>query len=212
MADRNGGPHHPLRIGLTGGIGSGKSTVAGFFAGLGVPVIDADAIAAEVVTPGQEGLERIIGLFGREMINREGTLDRARLRARVFADPAARRALEQALHPLIRHRMRDRVGRLQTPYCILEIPLLLEAGWQEEVDRILVVDAPPALQLERAARRGSAGREELERIVATQVARDRRLAAADDIIRNEGSLEALKRQVERLHRSYLQNAREVQDK
>lgn len=199
----------PLRIGLTGGIGSGKSTAARCFARLGIPVIDTDAIAAGLAAPGQEGLKRITELFGSGILNREGALDRARLRARVFAVPSERRALEQALHPLIRSEMRRRIGQIDAPYCILEIPLLLESGWESEVDRILVVDAPPDLQIEHAMQSKDIDREEVERIVAVQMDRDQRLAAADDIIRNDDGMDRLKSQVEQMHRFYLKKSQEA---
>ncbi len=199
-------PQRPQRIGLTGGIGSGKSSVAEQFRTLGVPVIDTDAIAAELVQPGQPGLQRVADLFGSEILKRDGTLDRHRLRRLVFADPAQRHRLEQALHPLIRSEMRRRIEQLDAPYCILEIPLLLESGWNGEVDRILVVDTPQQLQIERAARRDNISREEVKQVIEAQSGREERLAAADDIISNDGDLEQLQRRVEQLHRFYLQHA------
>ncbi len=192
----------PVVIGLTGGIGSGKSTVAGYFSELGVPVIDTDTIARDLVEPGQPGLRQIITCFGKQILNADGTLNRTQLRAEIFSDPAERCKLEQILHPLIHTKMQRQIRQLDTPYCIVEIPLLLESGWSGEVNRILVVDAPPALQVARATQRSGIDREEVERIIATQMERSKRLAAADDVILNEGSLTDLKQQVARLHRFY----------
>ncbi len=195
-------PCRPLVIGLTGGIGSGKSSVAAYFSELGVPVIDTDIIARQLVEPGQPGLRQIITCFGKQILNPDGTLDRAQLRSKIFSAPAERLKLEQILHPLIRAEMQRQIQQADTHYCIVEIPLLLESGWRDEVDRVLVVDAPPTLQIERATQRSSIDREEVERIIATQTERSKRIAAADDVILNEGSLADLKQQVARLHQLY----------
>lgn len=193
-------------IGLTGGIGSGKTTVSDRFAALGVPVIDADLVAREVVEPGQPGLARVIGHFGPDLLTNEGRLDRDRLRQRVFSDPEARQALEAILHPLIRARMQERLAALRTPYAILAIPLLTETGRRDLVDRILVVDIPEAQQLERVQRRNGMDREEIRAILAAQSSRSKRLAIADDIIDNSGDLPALVAQIDRLHGEYLRLA------
>ncbi len=192
----------PLVIGLTGGIGSGKSSVAAYFSELGVPVIDTDIIARQLVEPGRPGLRQIITCFGKQILNPDGTLDRTQLRKKVFSDPAERLKLEQILHPLIRAEMQRQIRQTDARYYIVEIPLLLESGWRDEVDRVLVVDAPPSLQIERVIQRSGIDREEVERIIATQMERSKRIAAADDVILNEGSLADLKQQVARLRQRY----------
>lgn len=195
-----------FRVGLTGGIGSGKSTASGLFAQQGVPVIDADAIAREVVAPGQPALEAIRQAFGAAAIGADGTLDRAWLRTRVFAAPGERQRLEELLHPLIREAIRDRVRRLTAPYCIIAIPLLVEKGWRSEVDRVLVIDAPVEQQIARTASRDQMQTEDVMRILAAQASREERLAAADDVLCNEGDLNALRERVTLLHQRYLRLA------
>ncbi len=192
-----------LRIGLTGGIGSGKSTVAALFRELDVPVIDADEIGRELTTPGAPATRAILQHFGAAVRNKQGGLDRARLRRLVFAHPARRRELEALLHPLILTEMQRRARALSGPYCILAIPLLLEAGLEASVDRILVVDAPETLRRQRVMRRDGLDAAEVDAIMRSQCARDQRLAAADDIICNDGDLDDLRRQVLALHRKYL---------
>lgn len=195
-----------FRVGLTGGIGSGKSTASGLFAQQGVPVIDADAIAREVVAPGQPALEAIRQAFGAAAIGADGTLDRAWLRTRVFAAPGERQRLEELLHPLIREAIRDRVRRLTAPYVIIAIPLLVEKGWRSEVDRVLVIDAPVEQQIARTASRDQMQTEDVMRILAAQASRKERLAAADDVLCNEGDLNALRERVTLLHQRYLRLA------
>ncbi len=195
-----------LRVGLTGGIGSGKSTASGLFAQHGVPVIDADAIAREVVAPGRPALAAIRQTFGAAAIGADGMLDRAWLRARVFAEPGERQRLEELLHPLIREAIRDRVRRLTAPYCIIAIPLLVEKGWRSEVDRVLVIDAPVEQQIARTASRDQMHTEDVMRILAAQASREERLAAADDVLCNEGDLNALRERVTLLHQRYLRLA------
>ncbi len=195
-----------LTIGLTGGIGSGKSTVCDRFAALGAPIVDADQVAREVVLPGRPGLARIVDQFGREILSRDGTLDRGRLRARVFSDASARKALEAILHPLIREAMDRQVAQLTAPYAILAIPLLLEGGRREGIDRVLVVDADESQQIARACRRDHQNREQIRAIIAAQCSREDRLNAADDVIYNTGDLEQLNRQVTEMHNRYLRLA------
>lgn len=192
-----------LIIGLTGGIGSGKSTVAEYIAQLGVPVIDSDRISRELVVPGSPALGEIAAAFGPEMILEDGTLDRSRLRRQVFADPQQRRRLEAILHPRIYAEMRRRIQALDTPYCVLVIPLLLETGATAMVDRVLVVDAPESLQRQRVKRRGGMEDETLEAVLRTQLGRAERLRGASDIIVNDGDLTHLQRQVSALHSRYL---------
>ncbi|MBI5042054.1 MAG: dephospho-CoA kinase [Gammaproteobacteria bacterium] len=192
-----------LRIGLTGGIGSGKSTVAALFAARGVPVIDADVIARELVAPGQPALADIVATFGTDILDANGQLDRARLRARVFNDDAQRQRLEAILHPRIQAVMAERAAAQTTPYVLLVIPLLFEAGQRDLVDRVLVVDVPVAQQGERVAARDHLPVEQIEAIFAAQLNREQRVAGADDIIDNSGDVAALERQVDALHHRYL---------
>lgn len=200
-----------LIIGLTGGIGSGKSTVAHYFETLGVPVIDADIIARELVAPGQPALQSITRQLGPELLLADGSLDRAQLRQRVFANDEERKRLEAILHPKIRERLCQRVRALRernTPpaYCILSIPLLIESGWTDLVQRVLVVDTSPAQQLQRTSQRDGLSPAHVSAIIRSQTDRDTRLAVADDIIHNDVDIPSLQAQVEILHRRYLQLA------
>ena len=192
----------PLVIGLTGGIGSGKTTVANGFAALGVPVIDADLIAREVVEPGQAALDEIRALFGAECLTAEGRLDRASIRQRVFADDALRHQLEAILHPEIRKRIKELITEVRAAYCIVVIPLLLESGQNDLVDRILVVDAPKEEQIKRVAARDKLSHNAVIMIMSAQADRETRLAAADDIIVNSSNLETLTSHIRSLHRRY----------
>ena len=192
-----------LVVGLTGGLASGKSTVARLFRALGVPVIDADEAAREAVAPGSDGLAAIRERFGDEVLGPDGALDRVRMRQRVFADEEARRALEAIVHPAVRRIMDARLAACAAPYAISMVPLLIETGQADRVDRVLVVDTPPAKQIERARARDGSSRDVIEGILRAQASRDARLARADDVIHNEDSPAALQPQVERLHRSYL---------
>lgn len=190
-------------VGLTGGIGSGKSTVAAMFASRGVPVIDADQIAREVVEPGQAALDALVAAFGKEILDDEGRLHRDRLRRRIFRDPEQRARLEGVLHPLIRNRMEQAIAALAgVAYCLVAIPLLVETGQRDLVDRILVVDCPESLQRSRAMARDGRSAAEVEAIMAAQADRPARLEAADDVIVNDADRAALERQVESLHRRY----------
>jgi dephospho-CoA kinase len=192
-----------LRIGLTGGIASGKSAVASVFASFGIPVIDADLISRELVQPGNPALARIVEAFGESMLDPAGQLDRRRLREKVFADVAQRKRLEAILHPAIREELQQRSRVAGGPYQVLVIPLLVENGLQHLVDRILVVDVPEATQLARLKVRDSVTEEHARRVLAAQSGRDMRLAAADDVITNTGNLDDLRKQVDALHRKYL---------
>jgi len=196
-----------LVIGLTGGIGCGKTAVTERFAELGVPVIDADRVAREVVEPGQPALEKIRLRFGDEMLRSDGDLKRDRLRELIFSDEQARLELEAILHPLIRQRMRDRLKNLEADYAILAIPLLLETGQSETVDRILVVDCPEETQIRRVCSRDGISGKRVRKILSAQSSRRERLAAADDVIDNSGSLTELTPRILALHRSYLALAR-----
>ena len=198
-----------LLIGLTGGIGSGKSAVSRCFERLGVPVIDADQVAREVVEPGQPALAEIAATFGADLIHADGGLDRTRLRERVFADPDARRRLEAILHPRIRARMREQLAALPagTPYAVFVIPLLFETGQRDLVDRVLIVEAAEPIRIARVTRRDHAPEEQVRRIMSAQCSADDRAAGADDLIRNEGSESALAAKVSALHEKYLALAR-----
>ncbi|MEO5702424.1 MAG: dephospho-CoA kinase [Gammaproteobacteria bacterium] len=191
-----------LKVGLTGGIGSGKSTVAQCFADSGVPVIEADAIARELVMPGMPALARIVVAFGADILTGAGVLDRARLRALIFRDAAQRASLEAILHPLIRAEMEARIGKLSGLYCVLCIPLLLETRQVHRIDRVLVVDAPHYLQYRRVMERDHTSTGEVAAILRAQIGFRERLAQADDIINNDQDLSHLRRQVDRLHLYY----------
>lgn len=195
-----------LRIGLTGGIGSGKSTVADMFAARGVPVIDADVIARELVEPGQPALAEIVAAFGDDVVDMQGRLDRRSLRARVFADPAERRRLEAILHPRIHAEMARRTAAQSAPYVLLVIPLLFEADQRDLVDRVLVVDVSPEVQRQRIGERDGLTAEQIDAMLAAQWDHRRRLDQADDVIDNSGDLDALQYQVNDLHRRYLASA------
>lgn len=196
-----------LVVGLTGGIGSGKSEAARLFEQQGVPVIDTDLIARELVEPGRSALTEIVAEFGDQMLNGAGRLNRARLRALIFSQPARRQRLEAILHPRIRRQVHQRVNALSAPYCLVIIPLLLESGQRDLVDRVLVIDAPECLQRRRAAERDGRPEADIAAIMAAQVGRDERLAAADDVIHNDGDLDHLRRQVAAIHRKYVDQAR-----
>jgi dephospho-CoA kinase len=191
-----------LVVGLTGGIGSGKSAVAERFAALGVPVIDADLIARELVRPGSPALGQLARRFGPRVL-RSGELDRAYLRELVFRDPGQRQRLEAVLHPLIRQEIQLRIAACGAPYCIVVIPLLFETGQTDLVDRVLVVDAPAEVQVQRTRDRDGVSADQVRAILAAQVDRDARLRQADDILVNDGALEGLDQQVARLHTKYL---------
>jgi len=192
-----------LVVALTGGIGSGKSSVAALLAGLGAPVIDADEISHALTAPGSPALDLIAEEFGNRFIDPEGRLDRAAMRDLVFSDNRARARLESILHPRIRAQMLSRLANLSTSYAVLEIPLLFETGQTDLGDRILVVDLPEAEQIRRVHRRSGLHVDEIQRILGSQVSRSQRLEGADDVIDNSGDPGALVDQVNRLHRYYL---------
>lgn len=196
-----------LVIGLTGSIGSGKSTVANLFARHGVPVVDADVISRTVTQTGMPAFNQIVARFGQQIVNADGTLDRSALREIIFSKPEEKRWLEALLHPLILERMHSDIQQLQAPYCLAVIPLLLESEAVQFIQRILVVDIPEATQIERAAMRDKSTKEKIKNIINTQVGRDFRLSKADDVIDNTGSEEALAKQVDKLHQMYLKLAR-----
>lgn len=199
-------------VGLTGGIGSGKSTVASEFGKLGVPVVDADAIAHGLTAPVGPGIEPIRAQFGERFIGSDGAMDRSHMRAHVFANPEARKQLEAILHPLIRAETARQLAALDAPYCLLMIPLLVEAAagnplhWRDRYDRILVADCSEDTQVRRVMARNGFDQQAVRRIMDTQASRAQRLLRADEVIDNDGDLAALRPQVLRLHQSYLRMA------
>ena len=197
------GGNRAFRVGLTGGIASGKSTVADFFAELGVPVVDTDLIAREVVSISSPALEEIRTAFGPDVISADGTLDRAAMRKIVFADDGKRRLLESILHPRIRELAFRRADQASAPYVIIVVPLLFESPMRNAMDRILVLDCSVETQIKRLLARDCETEEQANKIIAAQATRDERLSIADDVITNDGDLEATRREVGRLHRRYL---------
>lgn len=196
-----------LRIGLTGGIGSGKSAVTRLFAARGIPVIDADVIARDLLAPDAPATQEVLNEFGDEIRDPlTGGLERKALRRLVFANIQARHRLETLLHPKIRAEMNRQQTGLEAPYCILSIPLLVESGLRDIVDRVLVVDCPESLQVARTMTRDGISRDDALAILAAQASRAQRLAQADDVIDNSGDLVALEAQVETLHRRYMELA------
>ena len=192
-----------LHVGLTGGIGSGKSTVAKIFAELGIAVIDADVIAREITEPNTALLAVLTKHFGKEILNDNGSLNRRQLRDIVFYDKNKRLWLEKALHPPIIQEMKKQIKDVKSPYCILAIPLLTETNTIDLLDHILVIDAPEELQVQRAQLRDDATPTEIEAIIKLQSSRVERLAFADDVIINDGNLEELREQVLKMHKHYL---------
>ena len=195
-----------FRVGLTGGIASGKTAVANSFATHGVPVIDTDVIAREVVEPGQPALAAVVDTFGTGVLAADGRLDRPRLRERIFGDAEARRRLEAILHPAIRAEMERQSRAAGGSYQVLVIPLLVEGGRRDHIDRVLVVDVPEATQIERLVRRDGVSRDQADAALRAQASRDARLAFADDVIENTGDVAALETRVAKLHGNYLRRA------
>lgn len=198
-----------LVIGITGGIGSGKTTVANLFSSLGVPVIDADELARQVVTPDQPAYEEIVQFFGPTVVSESGELDRRQLRERVFSNPENRVHLEKIVHPRVYARMNRQLDRLDVPYAIVVVPLLIETGGRDLVDRVLVVDSPENLQIDRTTRRDGTTSAAVEKILSAQMDRSSRLSAADDVIENDASEEALEEAVRKLHQKYLAEAARI---
>jgi dephospho-CoA kinase len=194
-------------VGLTGGIGSGKSAAADEFAALGATVVDTDVIAHELTEKGGAAMPSIEKLFGPEAVSADGSMDRKKVRERVFADSAAKRKLEQLLHPMIREESARRIAAAAGPYVVHVVPLLVESpDYCKRVDRVLVVDCPEQTQIERVRARSGLAEREVRAIMRTQVTRAERVAAADDVIDNGGSRELLRKQVAALHEKYLQFA------
>jgi dephospho-CoA kinase len=192
-----------FRVGLTGGIASGKSTAAKFFGALGVPILDSDQIARDVVEPGQPPLERLVERFGASILTADGHLDRPALRDIVFSDPKARADLEALTHPAIGAALEARSATTGGPYQILVIPLLVEKHLGSQVDRVLVVDCDETLQISRLRSRDGSTLEQVRSILDAQASRSTRLKAADDVITNEADMSAVQNQVATLHARYL---------
>jgi dephospho-CoA kinase len=189
---------------LTGGIGSGKTAVSDLLQELGAGIVDTDVIARELTAAGGDAMSAIAARFGKEVLAADGSLDRARMRERAFADPQVKRDLEAILHPIIRARAAERVAALDTPYVVLVVPLLVESGAYRDIsDRVLVVDCPESVQIERTLARSRLSRTDAERIVAAQATRAARLAIADDVISNDAGLDALAAATRQLHQRYL---------
>ena len=191
-------------VAITGGIGSGKTTVANQFAALGIEVVDADLIAREVVEPGTPALTAIASHFGPGILDEQGRLDRRALRERIFSDPAAKSWLNALLHPIIRSEMLRQCAAVSSPYCLLVVPLLVENRLTELADRVLVIDVDEATQIERTCHRDGVSREQAQAILASQASRSERLAMADDVLDNQsGTTETIRERILALHETYL---------
>ena len=191
-------------VAITGGIGSGKTTVANQFAALGIEVVDADLIAREVVAPGTPALAAITSHFGPEILTEQGLLDRRVLRERIFSDQAAKSWLNALLHPIIRSEMLRQCAAVSSPYCLLVVPLLVENRLTELADRVLVIDVDEATQIERTCHRDGVSREQAQAILASQANRSERLAMADDVLDNQsGTTETIRERILALHETYL---------
>lgn len=199
-------PRQPYVVALTGGIASGKSAVSAAFARRGIPILDADLIAREVVEPGQPALDAVVAAFGSGILGPDGRLDRTALRAVVFAQPAARQRLEAILHPAIRQAFTAASASAGGPYQVHAIPLLAESGRAAEYERVLVVDCPRETQLQRLLSRDQETPERAAAILAAQATREARLAIATEVVTNTGTLDDLDRAVGELHRQYLEAA------
>ncbi|MEK7206931.1 MAG: dephospho-CoA kinase [Pseudomonadota bacterium] len=195
-----------LRVGVTGGIGSGKSTVASLFAEQGVPIIDTDVIAHALIEPGLPAYSAIVKAFGQSVLSAAKQIDREKLRGIVFEKTGERRKLEAILHPGIRDEVRKQLGGIDKPYCLVVVPLLIESGFTDLVDRILVVDADEKTQIERTKARSRMSEPGIRTILAAQANRDDRLRQADDVIVNNTDIEHLRQEVTRLHEYYLKLA------
>ena len=195
-------------VGLTGGIGSGKTTVANLFHQLGIQSVDADLVAREVVMPGEPALQQIIQHFGTTILQQDGQLDRAALRAWIFADDTEKQWLNQLLHPLIRQRMLQQLQQCTSAYALLIAPLLLENKLHTYTDRVLVVDVPVEVQLSRTVQRDQVSAEQVQNILNSQISRSERLRLADDILLNTVAISELQTQIQQLHLRYQQFAKE----
>ena len=196
-------PQQPFVVGLTGGIGSGKSAATAYFEKLGIDIVDADEVARDVVAPGSEGLKEIENRFGNSILLEDGNLNRAALREKVFSDINEKNWLNNLLHPLIRLRMQHLIGESTSPYCILSVPLLVENKLTEMCNYVVVVDCPETMQLERALKRDGSTEETIRNIMASQATRNERIEAADTVLDNSTTLSALSAQIADLHNTLL---------
>lgn len=192
-----------LKIGLTGGIGCGKTTVTHLFQELNVPVIDADVIAHKLVEIGKPALHQIEELFGHHVINNDGSLNRATLRTVIFNDSVQKTNLENLLHPLVYNEIENEINLLHTPYCIISIPLLFETNWEQKVDRVLTIDCSVETQIQRLLKRENMNLEIIDAIIASQVPRSYRVSHANDVLNNEYTYDILAEDVKKLHNLYL---------
>ena len=192
-----------LKIALTGGIGSGKTTVSDYFRKLGVPVIDADEASHKITQAGEPAVQKISDAFGDSVVDCDGNLDRTALRNIVFGDPESRKLLESILHPEIRRRMNEAASRTQSPYCLFSIPLLIETDQHTSYDRILVVEASEDRRRSWIQARSDLTQSEITAILAAQVSDEQRRRAADDLLINDGGIDDLHARIERLHQTYL---------
>jgi dephospho-CoA kinase len=193
-----------LKVGLTGGIGSGKSTVAKALIAKGITVVDADRIAREVVEPGEVALQEIVEAFGEQILHDDGTLNRAALKQVIFSNPTAKKQLESILHPRIRQRILSRVNEAtDTAYVVADIPLLVESHYPDHFDRVVVVDCPVEQQLSRVLERDHLNEAQIKAIINSQASREQRLAVATDVLDNSGTLESLKMQIDKLHETLI---------
>lgn len=200
----------PFSVGLTGGIGCGKTTVADMFGALGASIVDTDQIAHALTAPHGAAMPALLAEFGAGFATPEGALDRAKMRQLVFSDPGARARLEAILHPRIREATAAAAAIASGPYVIFVVPLLIESGtWRERVTRVLAIDCPEQMQVARVMARNGLTEEQVRAIMAAQVTREQRLAAADDVVVNDDGLDALRPQVERLHAFYLEETRRM---
>ncbi|WP_419226751.1 dephospho-CoA kinase [Alteromonas sp. OM2203] len=196
-------PQQPFVVGLTGGIGSGKSAATAYFEKLGIDIVDADEVARDVVAPGSEGLKEIVNRFGNSILLEDGNLNRAALREKVFSDINEKNWLNNLLHPLIRLRMQHLISESTSPYCILSVPLLVENKLTEMCNYVVVVDCPETMQLERALKRDGSTEETIRNIMASQATRNERIEAADTVLDNSTTLSALSAQIADLHNTLL---------
>ncbi|MBL4620840.1 MAG: dephospho-CoA kinase [Immundisolibacteraceae bacterium] len=199
----------PFIIGLTGGIACGKTTASDFFNEHGIEIVDADIVSREVVQPGEPALQEIVELFGPSILDGDGQLDRQQMRTLVFEDPAKRKQLEDILHPVIRSRLDRLLKNSQGPYVIFSVPLLIESGLQSRADRVLVIDVDPKTQLSRLTSRDGISHQQAQAMVDSQLPREQRNLAADDIIDNSTSVERFLDQLEKRHKEYLTLAQQA---
>ena len=193
----------PFRIALTGGLASGKSTIANLFSENDVPIIDTDTISRKIVAQGKPALEKIIAEFGKQVISDKGELDRQKLKEIIFGAPQAKTKLEEILHPLIFQEIENQLSRISFPYCIVVIPLLIETGTMSQFDHILLVDIPEEIQMKRAMKRDNSSKQLIQSIINSQTKRNERIKHADDIIDNTVKIKELGKIVNSLHKKYL---------